>query len=186
VYVNREQSPKPEGGGSLSQEAIDRAFANAPRVSNYVYGFRKTEIILLNGKSTGNHGVISSDGKLGSGIQVTSLERTLVDMAVRPAYAGGSQMVLSAFLAARDRISAPDIVTALKALKHIYPYHQAVGFYLERAGLSAAAIAPLKNFRIDFDFYLANQLTERALDPNWRVFYPKELDRAKRPTRKRS
>lgn len=186
LYVNKEQSPKPESSGTLSQEAIDRAFSNAPRISNYVYGFKKTEIVLLNGKNTANHGVANLNGKLGSDIPVTSLDRTLVDIAVRPAYSGGIEQVLSAFQAAAGRVSVPNIVTALKSLRYIYPYHQAIGFYLERAGLSPSATAPLKKLRIDFNFYLANQMPEPILDPSWRVFYPKALDRGKRSVKKQA
>src|SRR5687767_4124502 len=97
-------------------------------------------------------------------------------MTVRPAYAGGVQTVFNAFLAARDTISVPRIVAALKALKYIYPYHQAVGFYLQRAGMPAAALAPLKKLPIDFNFYLANQMHVPTLDPDWRVFYPNKLE----------
>ncbi len=178
IYVNKEQSPKPEGNGTLTQEGIDRAFANVPRVSNLVYGFKKTEIVWLSGKNTGNHGVTTSNGKLGANVQVTSIERTLVDITVRPAYAGGVQAVLSAFVAARSALSVPSIVAALKALQYIYPYHQALGFYLQRAGLPAAALAPLKKFPIDFNFYLANRIAAPTLDREWRVYYPPELDGA--------
>lgn len=176
IYANKEQSPKPEGTGFLSQESIDRAFANAPRTSNLVYGFKNSEIIWLSGKNTGNHGVQTSDGKLGVGVAVTSIERTLVDMTVRPAYAGGVQTVLAAFQAARDTISMPSIVAALSALQYVYPYHQAVGFYLQRAGLPTAALASLKKFPIDFNFYLANLITAPVLDQDWHVFYPSDLD----------
>jgi predicted transcriptional regulator of viral defense system len=186
VYVNKEQSPKPEHAGSLSQEAIDRAFSNAPRTSNLIYGFKKTEIVLLAGKNTKNHGVASSSGKLGKKIPVTSLERTLVDMTVRPAYSGGVQVVLDAFLAARKMVSVPKIIAALKALDYTYPYHQAVGFYLQRSGLSAVDLASLKKLQVDFNFYLANQLSEPKLDRNWRVYYPADLYRERSATKTRT
>jgi hypothetical protein len=178
IYVNKEQSPKPQSEGALSQDAIDRAFSNEARVSNYVYGFRKTEIVLLNGKNSENYNVAKSSGKLGADIPAASLERTLVDIAVRPVYAGGIDAVLSAFVAARDRASVPEVVAALKKLHYVYPYHQAIGFYLARAGFEKTAMAPLKKLAIDFNFYLGNRMRQPVLDETWRVFYPKALDKS--------
>ena len=177
IYVNKEQSTKPDFNSALTQESIDRAFANAPRTSNLVYGLKKAEIVLLGGKNTGNHGVIIAAGNLGRRVPVTSIERTLVDMTVRPIYSGGVSGVLAAFAKAGHTASIPRIIEALKALRYTYPYHQAVGFYLQRVGVPSAKLAPLRKFEISCNFYLANQMSTKRLDPTWRVYYPEEIDR---------
>lgn len=88
VYVNREQSPKPKGSG-LSQESLTRAFANKQRESKLSYTYHKSQIVILNGMFTDRLGVEQKHSPTGEVLDVTSLERTLIDITVRPNYAGG-------------------------------------------------------------------------------------------------
>jgi hypothetical protein len=110
IYVNSEQSEKPANRNKLTQEAIDRAFLREQRKSKLVYKYKDTEIIVLNAKNS--HRLEVELGKTPSGEQVavTSLERTLVDITVRPAYAGGISNVLVSFNRARPRASAKKIL----------------------------------------------------------------------------
>jgi hypothetical protein len=40
------------------------------------------------------------------------------------------------------RVSKPEIVRLLARMKYAYPYHQSLGFLLERAGMPASALGP--------------------------------------------
>lgn len=111
----------------------------------------------------------------GHSVDVTSLERTLVDSTVRPGYSGGVPAVLQAFRLARDRISVTKLLGILRKLDYTYPYHQSIGFYLERAGYTEADQTLVKELGAKFDFYLSHGLNNPAFDPNWRVFFPKRL-----------
>lgn len=180
LYVNREQSPKPVPIGPLEQSAIDRSFQNRVRVSRYVFRYEGTNIVLLSGKSTGDFGVADVAATTGKPYRATTLERTLVDITVRAVYAGGPIAVLEAYrraLTLREpaRLVAQLILT-LEVLGHVYPYHQAVGFYLERAGAAPADVAPLRERRLNYDFYLDYQMESPAHDPHWRMHYPSDLD----------
>lgn len=88
VYVNFEQSAK-RRSGQLSQESVDRAFANRQRRTNYIFAYRDTEIAILSGKQTGRLGVIKKQTSGGDSVDVTNIERTLVDITVRPDYSLG-------------------------------------------------------------------------------------------------
>jgi hypothetical protein len=175
IYVNKEQSPKPRSSSPLTQEAITRAFAREQRLSQFIYQFGTWSFVLLGGKHTGRLEVGEITGPGGERLEATKIERTLIDAAVRPAYAGGVYQVLEAFRAAKGRLSANVLVATLKKLEYVYPYHQAIGFYLERAGYPEKYLAPLRDLGLDFDFYLAYHLGPTTYDASWRLVHPEGL-----------
>lgn len=175
VYVNKEQSVKPTNDSQLTQASIDRAFANKPRTTNYIYLFKQTRLFLLNGKNTGDFGVTEVITPTGMPLRATSINRTLVDITVRPTYAGGISNVLNAFRKAGDRISIPELVATLKRIDHVYPYHQAIGFYLQAAGFSRARLKPIFELGTQFDFYLDYKMTSPDYDSYWKLYFPKKL-----------
>ncbi len=174
-YVNAEQSPKAAPSGRVTQASLDRAFRASQRLSRLAYIHGKTRIVIISGKSTDRFGVVPVTVADGRTVDTTDLERTLVDLVVRPAYGGGVHQVLSVFRAAVSRASIPKIVRTLDALDYIYPYHQALGFYLERAGASEADLKPLRQRSMRLKFYLAHGLKDPALDHSWRIYVPKRL-----------
>lgn len=171
VYVNREQSPKPTGG-TLIQERLALAFSRTQRMSNYVYLFEKYRIVLISGKNTDQLEVGSIEGPNGELLPITKKERTLIDITVRPAYAGGILQVLEAFKSARDRISVNVLSATLKKMNYIYPYHQAIGFLMERAGYEEKRLKPLHSIKMDFDFYLVHGMKNPQYNKKWRLFIP--------------
>ena len=106
---------------------------------------------------------------------MTNVERTLIDITVRPVYSGGVSEVLKAFTLAREHISVNRLAAMLKKLAFIYPYHQVVGFYLERAGYRSSSLDLFRSMPREFDFYLEHNLKEKTYVKEWRLFIPKWL-----------
>jgi predicted transcriptional regulator of viral defense system len=174
IYVNAEQQPKPSVARELEQARIDIAFRSKPRVSRNVAAYGDYRICLLSGKYTGGLGVVDATGPDGVPVRVTGIDRTLIDIAVRPFYAGGIFEVLGAYRRARNTASVGRVVEFLKRLDYIYPYHQAIGFYFEKAGVyKEEDIARLREFPFHYDFYLCTQIRKQEYSKKWRLFYPK-------------
>ena len=176
IYLNFEQPPKKQKQNAiLEQEKIDLAFKNPQRKSNTIAIFGENKVVLLNGMYTGRLGVINYEVSPGEVIDVTDIERTLIDITVRPVYSGGVFEVLNAFRFAKERgVSINKLCAKLRKLNYVYPYHQAIGFYLEKSGVySDSQINLLRKFDIKYNFYLAHQMKEMEYSRKWRLFFPK-------------
>ena len=172
TYVNREQSEKPSPKGRLTQATLTRAFAGRQRMSELSYQFDGARIVLLSGKASGDLGVVELSPQGSGMLRVTGIPRTLVDIVVRPSYGGGVYGVLDAFRTAKGRVRGAEILGCLNGLKYVYPYHQAVGYLLERAGFPESDWGPFLELRSRLNFYLAHGMKQTSLVEKWRLFVP--------------
>lgn len=175
VYITHEQSPKPISvPGTLTQEAIDKAFSKEQRVSHNVAIYEGITITLLNGKHTNRLGVVEIETDEGEKLAVTDLERTLIDIAVRPNYAGGVGEVLKAYRLAATSVSVNKLTAILSKLNFVYPYHQAIGFYLEQAGgYSDTQLSLMRKKEFTHRFYLTYGMKDMEFSERWQLYYPK-------------
>jgi predicted transcriptional regulator of viral defense system len=178
IYLNKEQSPK-RSKASLTQAGIDQAFAGKQRTSAYAVTHQQTKIVLLSGKHSDRLGVTKITGSQAEQLELTDLERTLIDVAVRPTYAGGTKVVARAYRNALPLISISRLVKMLQDLNYVYPYHQVVGFYLQNAGCPLSALQPLRDPGLHFDFYLEHDMKRTRFDSTWRLHVPEDLSSAR-------
>lgn len=174
IYLNVEQFAT-GGGGQLSQEGIERAFKGKPRITNNVVEFDGRRVFKLNGMNTSKIGVTTMTlDEAPFPIAVTNIERTLIDIAVRPMYAGGVSAVAKAYAAAADQCSVNKIAAYLRKLNYTYPYHQAIGYYLERSeAYDADQVELLAKLPMEFDFYLTYQMKNTSYNNRWKLYVPK-------------
>ena len=180
IYLNHEQGPHNPDRESLTQSSIDLAFRSKPRVSQNIVDFDDKRVCLLNGMYTNQLGVINQEATYDTSekarVRVTNIERTLIDITVRPVYAGGVQEVLKAYeLAKETGVSVNRLAATLQQLGYVYPYHQAIGFYLERAGYKKSDLSLLERFPMKFDFFLTHQMKERDYVKRWHLHVPKSF-----------
>ncbi len=145
IYFNIEQRTS-GGAGQLTQEALNRAFKAEARLSSNVVEYKGTRIVKLNGRNTNQLGVITKRRAKAGAVRVTDLERTLIDATVRPAYSGGIAVVAKAFELAKESVSVNKLTAYLRKLRYVYPYHQALGFYMERAGYEEPLLEMFEQF----------------------------------------
>ncbi len=113
-------------------------------------------------------------GPEGEMLPITDVERTLIDIAVRPEYSGGVFEVLEAYKRATNRVSIERLTGHLKRIDYVYPYHQVIGFYLTKAGsYPKSQIDLLREFAMDYDFYLMHEIQETEYSSEWQLFFPK-------------
>jgi predicted transcriptional regulator of viral defense system len=173
IYFNIEQSLRP-GGGELTQAGINRSFATACRTTNNIAAFREHTIHLLNGGNTGKLGVIEKTTADNSTIRTTDLERTLIDITVRSVYSGGIAEVAKAYSEAAGHVSINRLCAYLRQIGYTYPYHQSIGYYLDRSGkYSSSQIRQLQEFKIEFDFRLDYKMKDTQYIEKWRLCIPK-------------
>lgn len=178
IYINKEQSPK-SSNGSLTQAGIAKAFAAKQRTSAYAITHQQTKIVLLSGKHSGRLGVTKIPGSQGEQLELTDLERTLIDVAVRPTYAGGAEVVAKAYRNALPMASISRIAKILQDLNYVYPYHQVIGFCLQNAGCPLSALQPFRDPGLHFDFYLEHGMKRTRFDSTWRLHVPEDLSSAR-------
>lgn len=176
TYLNFEQPKNNTSDGRLIQERIDFAFKCACRVSKNIAKLEGKKVCLLNGMFTGQLGVISMPDDVGGNVRVTDVERTLIDCTVRPVYGSSVRTVLRAFKTAARLISMSKLAETLSTLDYVYPFHQAVGFYLERSGAySEDQIAIFERIEKKFDFYLTHKMNKHKYSKRWRLYYPSNI-----------
>ncbi|MCX2861983.1 hypothetical protein OOZ63_09040 [Paucibacter sp. PLA-PC-4] len=179
VYISHERSTPPSTGDDITQAAIDKAFRQPARVSQNAVDFGELRIVLLNSANTGELGVVDQEHQQGEGpaakVRVTSIERTLIDAAVRPTYCGGVAEVAKAFELARGAFSVNALGAMLSKMGFTYPYHQAIGFYLERAGYRDGVVDIIRRFPMKHDFYLTHDMADTRYESAWRLHVPKSF-----------
>ena len=105
-YVNKEQAPKAQAGKLTQAGPRPGVRRSSPPVEPGVQPTRRgRRFVVIAGKHSARLEVGQVPGPAGELLDATKPERTLVDIAVRPVYAGGVHKVLEAYRAARERIS---------------------------------------------------------------------------------
>lgn len=131
IYLTWERkSLRSQGDLFLEQENVDNAFSKTPRITQDKRKYKNYTVNFIIGQNNNYLGIKSFREKF----LVSDIERTLIDVSVRPFYAGGITQVLQAYMNARELLDTAKLFYYYEKMDFIYPYHKAIGFYLEKAG----------------------------------------------------
>lgn len=177
IYVTYERlNALPSKKTTLTQTDIDLAFQKNERSSNSIYEVGNFKIQLISSARNDKLGITSYTLTSGRQIPITNIERTLIDATTRPSLSGGVLEVVKAYKAALSKIQVVKLRAYLLSMNYTYPYEQAVGFYLDYAGLSEKRLKRIQDMcKNDFDFYLDRKMIEPLYSQKWRIYYPSYL-----------
>lgn len=173
LYVSTEQSVKVTNSQPLLQENIDNAFKKDMRVTSRIAEYQNSYIHWLESKNYNKLGIIEHNN-----YKYTDLERTLLDILMRPSYSGGIKEVINIFFKAKDDLSINKLYKYIKKMNPIYPYHQSLGFMLEHIGLNGTLVDMIGKLGCYYDFYLDYNMDLKNCNysEKWRIYYPSYLD----------
>ncbi|KAA2221411.1 MULTISPECIES: type IV toxin-antitoxin system AbiEi family antitoxin domain-containing protein [Chryseobacterium] len=155
----------------LIQENVDIAFSKTPRITQDKRKYKGFTINFINGQ---NHNLLGIE-PFRNKYLVSNIERTLIDVSVRPFYAGGITQVLQSFEEAKDKLNTQKLFDYYVEMDFTYPYHKVIGFYLEKAGYNEKDYEPFLNMDSDIDFYLTYNILHKDYNSKWKLFIPKGL-----------
>lgn len=177
IYVTYErQNALSSKKNFLTQENINAAFQKNERSSNNTYILDKFKIQLISSPRNDRLGIGFYTLTSGMQIPVTNIERTLIDATVRPSLSGGIPEIVKAYKEALPKIQIVKLKAYLSSMNYIYPYEQAVGFYLDYVGLPEKRLKRIQSIcKNEFDFYLARKMVNPLYSEKWRIYYPSYL-----------
>lgn len=178
VYLANPRPPRRRERPLLDQDVVDRAMRATPRLTSNRGEWHGHEIVLVESEVPAGLTVAETIAFAGREIRVATLERTLFDAVVRPEYCGGIAYLPEIFRRAVGRLSINRLLRLLRGLNTGFPYHNVMGFLLERAGYEPKLLRQLHRLEDHGRrFFVARgEPDTMAFDSAWQVFYPREFD----------
>ena len=166
IFISQEQSDKSFYQNSdLNQETIDKAFAKDYRKTHMIGEYNKKNIVFLQPKHTGKFGVIEIDG-----VNVSSVNRALVEMLVNVQYFRSSREIINVFRNIKNHINIDEVFTVVQKFDFIYPYYQTLGYVLEEIGFKKAELHKFKEYISEFDFYTDKAYPNYTYNAYWKIY----------------
>lgn len=155
----------------ILQKSVDFAFNKPPRITSNKRIYKTFAINFINGQNQNHIGIVP----FRDDYEVTDVERTLIDISVRPFYTGGVTQVLEAFRNAKKILDVEKIFEYYSNMNFKYPYHQVIGYYLEKAGYDKNSYNKFLSLPMELDFYLTYNILNLDYSEKWNLFIPKGL-----------
>jgi hypothetical protein len=176
------ETSAPRKGRSKQQVTDARlrsAFVKPSRPTSFVVKQSGHHIVIIERTRGTDHGVVtkrSRQSQCPAGSRIVTLERALIDAVVSPHYNGGITSLCDYFRAAKGRVKTQKLLEIYRRLEFVYPYAQAIGLFMEHAGMPDHADELRRVYPPRQRFYVAhNAKSTWVYDERWMIYYPKGL-----------
>ena len=167
IFISKERMQRVNfSSKNITQEAIDKAFANKPRrtkAHNTIYDYN---IVMLESNNTQAVGIINHNG-----YKVSSINRAFVEIISNIQYSKTPDDVISEFRTLKDKLNTNEIFNIIEKFDFIYPYYQLTGYYLEKIGFSKEELSKFFNKKTNLIFYTMKNKEDYSLDKYWGIKY---------------
>ncbi|MBT0554884.1 type IV toxin-antitoxin system AbiEi family antitoxin domain-containing protein [Riemerella anatipestifer] len=167
IYLTLERPTFVKSLSNLEQSTIDEVFSKPAKTTNNKRTYTIYSITLINGQHQNNIGIIPFRN-----YKVSDIERTLIDICVRPFYSGGVSQVLSIFNEVKSTMDTEKLFEYYRNMNFIYPYHQIIGFYLDKSGYPKESYEKFLSLRTDIKFYITYNILHKNFSEKWNLYYP--------------
>lgn len=167
----------------LNQKDVDISFSLPMRASSLVYNItwdkKEYSIILIEGTGNQKLGINKIYINDFSYFYCTDIERTLIDIVMRPRYAGSLDNIVIAFNNVKDDIDLEYLATILNTLNPMYPYENNIAFFMYAANYPLKKIdlflSKINLKKVNYKFYLDYQMISKKYNEDFNVYYPSDL-----------
>lgn len=156
---------------AILQKSVDFTFNKPPRITSNKRVYKTFAINFINGQNQNHIGIVP----FRNDYKVTDVERTLIDISVRPFYSGGVTQVLDAFINAKKFLDTEKLFEYYSKMNFGYPYHQVIGYYLQKAAYNKDSYIKFLSLPMELDFYLTYNILNKDYSEKWKLFIPKGL-----------
>jgi hypothetical protein len=181
VYWCQETSAPRKGRSKqqLTEARIRSAFVKPSHHTSFVVKHNDHDIVVIERARGTDHGVVTVRRKQSpcpAGSRVATLERALIDAVVSPHYNGGITSLCEYFRAAKGRLKTQKLLEVYRKLEFVYPYAQAIGFFMDHAGMPDHAEELRRVYPPRQRFYVDHGARSTWIyDERWMISYPKGL-----------
>lgn len=162
----------------LDQKSINKSFEKPMRKSSLIYNLsingNDNKIFFLNSRPNTKK-YSNKIQKYNYNLFINSIEKTLLDITVRPSYLKDWKELIKIYRNSINKININKFIEVFKEANYIYPYHQSIGFLLESTGHSLDTYEyfyslPKKN---DFFIFYNSDLSKMDYNKKWKIYHPK-------------
>lgn len=182
IHVNWKRNPFQKKDSLIDNNTLQMIAFREKQTSKLRFNYNKYEIVILNGqvlkKYKHDHFKrIDKQFDLPSYAETYIDERLIIEALINYHYFGGADIVWNAGKNQFNNLDLDLMLAIYKEMELIYPYANAIGYWLERSGVSSKYISKwvkLVNHDLQFHLFMGDK-ERRVFNDKWNLYIPKRF-----------